>query len=446
MFWNGLKLVVVAAILTVATLPSALLRAAGPPQLRYVVIITRHGVRSPTWSSDLLNQYSAEPWPEWGVPPGNLTAHGRALVKLMGGYYRSRFAREGLLKPRGCGDAARIYIWADTDQRTIETGRALSESLAPGCEIPVHSLQPGHPDPIFDPIAAGLANPDPELAVRALRDRLGAEPQMLLEEHRPAFGALQSVLTGGRDARKKLSEPPWEIGVSMAGKSADLTGPFSGASTLGEDLLLEYAEGMQGENLGWGRLNSKNLFQILELHAVYADLTRRTSYLARARGSNLMTHAVDSMEQAVTGKAIPGALGHPGDALLILSGHDTNLSNLSGILDLSWHLPGYQPDDMPPGGALIFSLWQEPGSGKYSVRLQYIAQTLDQMRDATPLTVAAPPAEEEIAIPRCGEINQKAGCSWQMFQGIVQHAVDPRGLHFLGPSPRQSARASSPSD
>ena len=37
--------------------------AAPPPHLRYVVIISRHGVRSPTWNSARLNQYAAEPWP-----------------------------------------------------------------------------------------------------------------------------------------------------------------------------------------------------------------------------------------------------------------------------------------------------------------------------------------------------------------------------------------------
>jgi hypothetical protein len=33
-------------------------------RLRYVVIITRHGVRSPAWNTDRLNQYSTKPWPE----------------------------------------------------------------------------------------------------------------------------------------------------------------------------------------------------------------------------------------------------------------------------------------------------------------------------------------------------------------------------------------------
>jgi 4-phytase/acid phosphatase len=132
------------------------------------------------------------------------------------------------------------------------------------------------------------------------------------------------------------------------------------------------------------------------------------------------------MEQAESGKAVPGALGSPGAAVLILSGHDTNLSNLSGMLGLSWHLPGYQPDDTPPGGALIFSLWQQPGTAKFFVRTQYLAQTLPQMRSATPLTLAAPPAKEEVTVPGCESATESNGCSWETFEKILQKAIDNR--------------------
>ena len=151
--------------------------AAPPPQLRYLVIISRHGVRSPTWNSERLNQYAAEPWPEWGVPPGNLTPHGRALMKLMGAYYREWLSGERLLSKKGCGDVGRIYIHADTDQRTIETGRALAETLLPGCPVAVHSEPEGSRDPLFDPISAGIAKPDWEIAAKAVRERLGDHPE-----------------------------------------------------------------------------------------------------------------------------------------------------------------------------------------------------------------------------------------------------------------------------
>src|SRR5215470_14701574 len=102
-------------------------QAAAPAHLKYAIIVTRHGVRSPTWTADRLNQYSAQPWPDWEVPPGNLTTHGRLLMQLMGTYYREHFIAEGLIGRTGCTDTDRTFIWADTDQRTLETARALSE-------------------------------------------------------------------------------------------------------------------------------------------------------------------------------------------------------------------------------------------------------------------------------------------------------------------------------
>jgi len=397
---------------------------AAPPQLRYVVIITRHGVRSPTWTNDRLNQYSAEPWPDWGVAPGILTPHGRALMQLMGAYYRGWLLRQHLLNTEGCGDAGRIYIHADTDQRTLETGRALAKTLLPGCPVAVHSAPEGSRDPLFSPTAAGMGMPDEEIAAKAVRERLGDNASHFLDLHRAAFETLQWVLVGGGSAPQKLIQPPEELGVSTTGRSVQLSESLGVASTLGENLLLEYTNDMQGKDLGWGRLDADKLLRILELHALSSDLTRRTPYLARARGSNLLDHVLLSMEQAATGKAVPGALGPPETSVLILSGHDTNLSNLSGMLGLSWHLPGYQPDDTPPGGALIFSLWEQPDSAKHFVQTQYLAQTLEQMRSSTPLTLAAPPAEEDLAIASCESAKANKGCSWDTFVKSLQNAID----------------------
>jgi 4-phytase / acid phosphatase len=375
-------------------------------QLKYVVIVARHGVRSPTWDAGRLNQYSAEPWPDWGVPPGYLTAHGRALETILGSYYRDSFVRDGLLRrEEACRDQGRVYIWADKDQRTLETARALAEALQPGCAPPIHSQGGDGRDPIF----SGARGQEPALAAKALRERAG-DGNRLLADHHGAFETLQFILTGGKQARQALVERPGD---------GDWQASLATASSLSEDLLLEYADGVRGRDLGWGRLTRENLFEVLELHRVYSDLTRRTPYFARARGSLLLKRVLASMAQAVTGRTVGEALGPVGTSVLILSGHDTNLSNISGLLELAWKLEGYQPDETPPGGALVFSLWRDPSNGTVSVRAQFVAQTLDQMREGTTLTVSAPPATQEVSIPGCGG----PACSWEKFRAVVERAV-----------------------
>ncbi len=332
---------------------SILFAAAGlAAELKYVAVITRHGVRSPTWTAARLAQYSVEPWPDWGVPPGNLTPHGHTLMQQFGAYYRTYFSSQGLLSQTGCGDAGRVYFWAHNEQRTLETARALTEGMHPGCAAAVHAAAEDEIDPLFGPIAAGLGKPDRALAAAAVSGRIGGNSQELLDLYRPAFEELERILAGpgARPPARILPNEP--IPVAAGGDSlVDLTGALHTASTLSENLLLEYTNGMRGKDLGWGRLNSSNLRQIMALHAGYSDLARRTPYIARARGSNLLEHVLDSMRQAALGKPVPGALGKPADAALVIVGHDTNLSNISGMLGISWLLPGYQPNDPVPGGA-----------------------------------------------------------------------------------------------
>jgi len=104
-------------------------------QLRMVVILSRHGVRSPTWTQARLDTYSALPWPKWSVPPGDLTSRGYELIRRFGSFDRASFAAAGLLAPNGCEDASKVYVWADSEQRTLASGKALAEGLFPAARL-----------------------------------------------------------------------------------------------------------------------------------------------------------------------------------------------------------------------------------------------------------------------------------------------------------------------
>ena len=423
---------VLAILLAAPAAVPAIQNTAPAPKLRFVVILTRHGVRSPTWAQSELNTYSADPWPNWGVAPGNLTPHGDKLMTQFGSYYRLYFAAAGLLHSGGCEDARHVYIRADAESRTLETGRALAAGMMPGCNAEVRTVSKGE-DALFSPLSTGIGKPDRALAAASISGRIGSNPGALVTTYRQPLDTLREVLFGcasgmvcpaeTKPGKRAILEQPSAVEEGKRGHAADLRGPLRIGSTLSEDLMLEYVNGMEGKDLGWGRLDKRKLLEVMRLHAAYADLARQTSYIARTQGSNLLSHILRSMEQAAQKNSVTGVVGEYGDRVLVIVGHDTNISNIAGILGISWLLDGYVRNDTPPGGALVFELWQQ-GQGEMSVSAYYVAQSLDQMRKATPLTLELPPLKSPIFIPGCSRADQKMTCPWKAFQHTFESEID----------------------
>jgi 4-phytase/acid phosphatase len=396
-------------------------------ELKFVVVVSRHGVRSPTGKPGQLEPYSREPWPKWSVPPGYLTEHGAHLMTLFGAYDREQWAAQGLIAPSGCVDASHIEIIADSDQRTRETGKAIAAGLAPGCALDVSARAEGTPDPLFHSLEAKVGHPDKLLATAAVSGRIGGNPDGIKEAYRPQLQALEEVLhsckpgaacaSDSKVAPQSLFDIPSSIGPGKSDHLVELHTPLSVASTMSENLLLEYTEGMDAANVGWGHVDAEKLRELLQLHTASEDIGGRTSYIARVQSSNLLTHMIQSMEQEASGHAVTGALTRPGDRVLILVGHDTNLANIGGALGLSWLIDGRR-DDTPPGGALVFELWKSRDTKEYSVRTFFVAQTLDQMRNATPLSLKNPPERVPVFVPGCGQAD--GACTWSGFQQAVR--------------------------
>jgi 4-phytase / acid phosphatase len=231
----------------------------GGGRLKMVVILSRHGVRSPTWTQARLDSYSARPWPKWSVPPGELTSRGYVLIEQFGSFDRASLAGAGLFSMHGCEDASKIYIWADTDQRTMASGKAFADGFFPGCPPQVHGLSAGENDPLFHSPAkrarAAESNAaSPELAARS-KQQTDPRQEELIEE-------MQHVLLGC--APKTVCKPAYPPETSLLstptsalrGKDdhiVDLQGPLAQASSFAEDFLLEYVDGMPMDQVGWGK-------------------------------------------------------------------------------------------------------------------------------------------------------------------------------------------------
>ena len=102
-----------------------------PPgwQMERAILLSRHGVRSPTKANEEMDRNVATPWPVWPVAPGFLTPRGAELMRLMGGYYRVLYGGRGLMEASICPPRNTVAAWTDVDQRTRLTGAALLNGM-----------------------------------------------------------------------------------------------------------------------------------------------------------------------------------------------------------------------------------------------------------------------------------------------------------------------------
>jgi 4-phytase/acid phosphatase len=193
-----------------------------------------------------------------------------------------------------------------------------------------------------------------------------------------------------------------------------LHGPLDLTSGTAEVFILQYAEGMPLDQVGWGRATPARIAAVSRLHALLFEIYARPRYMAARAGAPLAHRLLDTL----------GAADAPRLSVLVAS--DTHIAALSGLLDLHFHLPGFGRDDAPPGGALVLEQVRDARSGQRYVRARYQAQSLDQLRALTPLSLRKPPLLQTLHVPGCSDPKTQL-CTLLQFQKVMQEALQRRG-------------------
>jgi 4-phytase / acid phosphatase len=403
--------------------------------LKFSLVFIRHGVRSPTKANTAYAPYAVDTWPTWEVAPGDLTPHGQQLMTVLGAYYRTYFTGQGILTGVEQQDASNIYFYADNAERTVASAQGLVSGMLPTVGAQIHSVAAGQSDPLFYPVKVNLGSPDFTKAAAALNGRLGSNPGALTTANNLQFALLASTLlnvpldtaeanpavtTGGATSVQAI---PLTVSVSPGSSIVGFSGSVDTASTLTEIFLLEYADGMPTDQIGWGRLTRDQIAQLTQLHTLDFDLTDRTPYFAQTQGSNLLLHIRNTLNQAAVGIPLGDAIGGPRSKVVMLVGHDDQMASVGGLLHANWQLPQFAWNDTPPGGAMVFEL-RQGSDGSYFVRLYYLCQTLDQMHDATALSADNPPSIAPIFIPGASGSNATFDAPLADFNKAVDHSIN----------------------
>jgi 4-phytase/acid phosphatase len=451
---GSLKAVLTGLLLAVAMEGPVLAQTIKPANdgtvLKQIIIFGRHSIRSATSDTNTLNQFSANPSPGFfGVPVGYLTPNGRLAAGLMGSYFHDYLLHEGVLTGDTNTDLARSYFRANTIERSYITAAKFGAKLIPGANIPVHTFAAGTPDPVIDPILAGFATNDPVRALTEVQGVFGSGTN-LSSAYSGELSLISKVLyppgthplypgtspTNNAPPGSLGSFDPTTVPITLTtnvppyytGNAINMGG-LDSTVTAADPFVMQYADGSTNE-VGWGRLTLDELSQQTRINTLQISIAMRQPYLARVQSSSAASHILRSMLQITGGVPLDGAFGTNQPQVLVIISSDFYLSGLAGLLDAHWLLPGYQPDFCPPGGALVFELRQVKTNGQYLVRVFYTAQTFDQLRNLTHLTLAEPPATMQLFIPGGSNSATNLDVNFITFSNLMNAAI---GLEYVQP-------------
>lgn len=365
-----------------------------------VVMLMRHGVRSPTKEQVSPPGTNDKPWPRWPVGKGELTEHGADAARLVGVWDRGNWVARGLLPAAGCPAADELTVAASSTPRTSATARAWLKGLAPGCTISVSFPLTKADDVEFHPFDAHSMPIDPKQALAAQAAMAPAGGIAAdVAAHADLYALLNQAMGCEPRAACDISRMSPELEAKPDGPAN--IGPAIGeASTISQTFLLEYLQGMPMQDVAWGRLTRGQIATLLQFHTLKYKYEARAPYVADRAASPLAARML---------KAVEG-----GPKVTMLVGHDTNIADLGGMLGLTWQVPGYPADDPPPAGAVGFEVLTN-ASGQQLVHAFYRSQTMDQVRDLQPLDAKNPPSYTYLTVPGCAEL-----CPLPEFEKIVQ--------------------------
>ena len=427
--------------------------------LKQIIIFGRHSIRSSTVDLALLQPFAVDVYPPlFKVATGCLTANGVTAENLLGTYYSQYLSYEGLLTGNPRTDALASYFRSNSIERSWMTANAFGTGLIPSFPPPVHSFSvyPQAPDPVFDPIAAGVAKVDPNLAATQVQEIFNSG-EALASAYSGDFSLIRSVLFDyplgtqpppptprycPSGQTQTFCIDPTAISIPLTANTQNIktgsvinVGALADTDGANDPFIMQYADGFPMDQVAWGRLPTSEqnctasepnckpdlLSQTTRIVDAVFSIEVRTPYLSQVQSSNAASHILRTMQQAVTGSKVPGAFGDAGSRIVVVISSDTYVAGLAGLLNMHWQLPGYQPDYCTPGGALVFELRQS--NRGYLVRVFYTAQSFDQLRYLRPLTLNDPPKTIQLLVPGGSTSATDLDVNFAVFQKLMNNAI-----------------------
>ena len=356
-------------------------------ELRQVVIVSRHNLRSPLGTAKQnLAESTTNNWFAWTSAPGELSRKGAALETAMGGWFRDRLGDLGLFDRNAFLRPDQVRFIANNMQRTVATARSFATGFMPEADVVVEHLPLGTlRDSRF---TLCVPSPDDVLAERIKRqlDETFGGGEGIDRSLAPSYALISRVIDYPSSPRGRRPDavPFASTGVSYFDivrppHSIGLHGPIGEAYPVADAILLQQYEDPSAAASFGHPLTWEEWRLIGKVKETYISMRYGTKAMSAKLGKEFLPLLARRLER-----------GEP--RLTFVGGHDTTLAQVGTQLDVEpYELPGAVEYRTPIGSKIVLGRWRcDDGIDRLSV--DFVYQTTAQIRACQLADRAHPPS------------------------------------------------------
>ena len=347
-----------------------------------LVVLSRHGIRSPTAGDSLLEEITPHTWFDWTSGPGELSLRGARQETFMGQYFRLWLEDEGLIPENWQPEEGELRFYSNAKQRTIATSRYFSAGLLPVSVVPIEThADYGSMDDTFDYRLRYLSDAYKEAALEEINLvdwQENLEDAVFLVAEVADIEESEAYLSGKYG---DLANDEWTVNLD---DYCSISGPISIASTVADALVMQYYEEPDPRKAAFGHeLTEEDWDAIGSVADAYLEVIDSSRLIS----VNIAYPLLQELESE---------LKDEGRVFSFLSGHDSNIvSTLVSLAAEFYELPDSVSSCAPIGAKLCFERYLDAdGAAWYAVNLVY--QSTEQLRQEIPLSLENPPVKTAV--------------------------------------------------
>ena len=357
-------------------------------QLKEVVVMSRHNIRSPLTSGGAAHtRVTPHQWFVWTSPSSQLSLRGGVLETEMGQFFRKWLVGEGLLPDNYRPEGSEVLFYANSRQRTFATAKYFSAGFLPFANVEIqHKYFEDKMDPVFTPKFTKM-NATYRQQILDEMQTIHGGPLAWMQSVLPTLTMMEDILDMAHSPAAKNDTTHFRYDdtqfVLEKGDEPKMKGGYKLANSVADALVLQCYESESMTAFGH-QLTEKQWRDICAVKEVYDALL----FTTHSAAVNLAYPLVSRIREE---------LHHVGRKFTFLCGHDSNLASIGAALRLRYPETEQALElHTPIGSKLVFEKWSD-GTEEY-VAINLVYQRVGQLQNRTLLSTDEPPMVKPVTI------------------------------------------------